>query len=103
MASRAVFEFDERADFVTAEGKAFTQGSFAFVELSQFAGDFFDASLALFNLTRRGALPDKPAAIHLRVEMAVGKVAADETFAGDGGAMIAELFDGVTFGVVAEE
>ena len=41
--------------------------------------------------------------VHMRVEVAVGEVAAHETFLGDGGTMVAELFDVFTFGVVAEE
>ena len=55
----------------------------AHVERHHFIGDVFQARLALLDLARNGPLADEPAAVDMRVEVAVGEVAAHETFAGD--------------------
>ena len=102
-ALQGVFEINQRADFFTREGQAFSQGAILFVEYHHLVGDFVQAFLAVFDLARCGAFPNEPAPINLRVEVAVGVVAADEAFAGDGSAVRAEVVESITLDVVAEE
>jgi len=100
---QGMFQFNQRADFFVGKGETRSKDAIALVKGDHLPCDFVQAALAAFNLTRVGALADEPASVDLGVEVAVGVVAADETFAGDGGAVGAEGCYIVTLNVVTEE
>jgi len=72
------------------------------MERNHFGCDFVQACLALFDLSRDGALADEPAPIDARVEVTGGVVASHEALAGDGGAMCAHVVEGIALDVAAE-
>ncbi len=100
---QGAFHLDQRADLLAGQCETFTQSGVTFVEEHHLGSNLVQPALAIFHLAEDGARTDEPVSVDLRVEVAVRKVAAHETFAGDGAALGAHFFEGIALDIMTQQ